>query len=712
MQDFNLPGSLSQARAQVATNQQALATTTSLANSLASQLIPASISQAGQTARINDINGNLLGIAKRSITTDGSVSAVKSNDSQSVFLFSPRKTLFDALISAQQQQSILDATVQQTNLAKLTTLNFNQLATRNAIVTNINNQTLTLKLTPPVDGLQQISLKSNNTLNNLQVGQQVQVQLVQSGDKWNARILSAPVQNIDKPSIPSTAQQTQATNKTSPLLEIPLQSRDPLLKSIIKANLQQGVELTQSPKILNSILPLLSKSQVTIAKQAMQQPSSSAIIRLDSQGKLNISAQLPITQIPVEPNTQTVSSPSPLNILSKPVEAAIQQFLKLPLQQRQPLYDFLKALPEQKTTLNVITNTSQISARDQLAADKSQLTRSGLPATETAKQTASIGQSIQTMPKAFIEQVSTLIRQHFVNATPNSETANILNSALTELSQSREPNLQNVSKQVQQALAPLLTKAAPDTTQLQAMLQMPSLPVTTSTLTQIAPVNSMVSGLVALLQLSLASRLPQRQTGSAERIGQLLNKITQSAVAQPVTTATTQAPANARQLQEFSQLEQRHQLIRTLSKALSNHHFSKLSSAESSLQGTDSFFYSLPSYASSSQRDIELLIKREEYTEKDQKDNATQNATWHLTMLLDIGKFGEALTKCKLNGEDLQLDIYTSSEALKVRVLEFLPLLKKRLDSLGLNILSSQCQLGKIPDSLRPKPYQLLNTQA
>ena len=79
-------------------------------------------------------------------------------------------------------------------------------------------------------------------------------------------------------------------------------------------------------------------------------------------------------------------------------------------------------------------------------------------------------------------------------------------------------------------------------------------------------------------------------------------------------------------------------------------------------------------------------------------------------MLLSIGVLGDALCKCRLEDMSLELDIYTSTEDLKVAVLEHLPLLKKRFGALGLELNNSQCQLGKIPETLKSRPYQLLQT--
>ena len=707
MQDFNLPGSLGNRNAQASISAGTnVANPKSISSSLVQTLLPVSVTQAGQAVKVNDANGKLIAAGKLPPLTNTAASAVLTNNAQSLLLFSQRKTLFDALISAEQQGVILDLTAKQPNLAKLSATDLTQLTTRNAIVQSLSAQQITLKLAPPLDGLEQVTLKNIQNTSSLQLGQQVKIQLHQIGDKWIARIVS-PSQTVSQQSESTT------TTKQNAVLETQLTSRDPLLQSILKVNIESGINVTKSPKLLETVIALLPKQQSSVAKQVVQQMSSATNLQIDKQGRLALSAQLPVAKLTPEGSIDTASHSSGLKTLGKPAEIAVEQFLKLPQQQKQQLYDFLKSLPDYR---NFASADKPTALKTELAAtvrtslqgpenkDSTPITRTPNTLSEGAK---------SAIPKAFIEQVTTLIRQHFVNSAPTTESANTLSTVITELTQSRDPALQNWGKQLQQALAPMISKKEPELAQLQTLLQMPALPVTTASLTKISPSNSMVGGLIALLQVSLSSRLPQRQSVSSERIAQLFSQLTQTAtVTTQAATSTTPKQQNTRTLQEFSQLEQRHQLLRTLSKALSNHHYSKLSSAESALQGMDVLFYSLPSYSSSSQRDIELLIKREERNDKEAAKNGDQHSTWHLTMLLDIGDYGEALTKCKLNDEDLQLDIYTSSEALKERVLDFLPLLKKRLSGLGLNIVSSQCQLGKIPDSLRPKPYQLLNTQA
>ena len=152
--------------------------------------------------------------------------------------------------------------------------------------------------------------------------------------------------------------------------------------------------------------------------------------------------------------------------------------------------------------------------------------------------------------------------------------------------------------------------------------------------------------------------------------------------------------------------------MREISRLFAGHQSSKIGNAEQLLQGQDTFYYTLPSALANKLQDIELLIRREhESSPEEQADDAQNNKVWHLTIKLSAGDLGEVLTKAKLRHGTLELDFYTSNEQTKHQVMNFLPLFNKRLTALGIDITKSQCQLGKIPDTLRQRPYHLLQTQ-
>ena len=755
MQDFNLPGSLGSRNAQISTGVVASTATSNSAPANGSPiLVPISVSTVGQQVKVTDLSNKLVATGPFSDAITQANTAALSQKAQSVVLFSQRKTLFDAIISAEQQKVILAATSKQPNIAKLSLVDTQQITLRNAVISTISQQSVALNLTPPLGELDHVKLDVKNLPTGLKAGQQVQVQLQQVGNQWVAKLIvpklsSDSVQNQQDIQLQgkSSSQRKTLVNQEAALnntrgaapsisVESPVSNRDPLVQAVIKSILQTGINLGQAPKLVESLTAVLSKTasttrlaaddgakttssknpanhqanaQPVVAKILQQSPNLSTL-QLAPTGKMIIASQLPVAQLPINqvitPSQQQADTRS-LQNLPTVIERNAERFFALPDTSRNQLLHVLKSLPITKTT------ATQPDAPISSAASNDKVTVKGIESKEVSS--AVNADKPPAVPKAFVEQLSVLIRQHFVNATPHKESVLGLSQVMTQIGQSNDTGIRDLGKQIQQALLPLLSKKEPDPAQIQALLQMPAMPISTSSLLQIAPINNMVSGLVALLQISLATRLPQRQTTTSEKLGSALTQLIQTATAatgssakQPVNLPTN----NARVLQEFTQVEQRNQLLRTLSKTLSNHHYSKLTSAEAALQGTDSLYYSLPSYNNNSQRDIELLVKRETESNKTKNEKPEQTSTWHLTMLMDIGEIGEMLSKCKLKERELTLDIYTSTEALKIHVMDMLPILNKRLSKFGLDIISSQCQLGKMPEALRPKPYQLLHTQA
>jgi flagellar hook-length control protein FliK len=111
-------------------------------------------------------------------------------------------------------------------------------------------------------------------------------------------------------------------------------------------------------------------------------------------------------------------------------------------------------------------------------------------------------------------------------------------------------------------------------------------------------------------------------------------------------------------------------------------------------------------------KDIELLIKRKKENEKQTDSTQEQAKAWHLTMKMDISDIGQLLSKAKVLDNGLELSFYSSNDQVKERVIQFIPQLTTRLKQLGIEVIRSDCQLGKIPDSLQKRPYHLFETQA
>jgi flagellar hook-length control protein FliK len=163
---------------------------------------------------------------------------------------------------------------------------------------------------------------------------------------------------------------------------------------------------------------------------------------------------------------------------------------------------------------------------------------------------------------------------------------------------------------------------------------------------------------------------------------------------------------------DLLQLDQKHQLIKEIGRLLSGHQTSKLANAEQMIQGQETFYYNLPSALGGNLKDVELLIKREENDKENASTQDQNNKTWQLTMKLAVGELGELLTKAKLRSDTLEINFYASNKDVKIQVMNYLPLLRRKFDSLGIEVSKSQCQLGKIPDTLQQRPYHMFQAKA
>lgn len=249
------------------------------------------------------------------------------------------------------------------------------------------------------------------------------------------------------------------------------------------------------------------------------------------------------------------------------------------------------------------------------------------------------------------------------------------------------------------------TDSAQQSTALKQLLTSPAWLQSPLTLSSPPTGQNFLSGLIQLLQVSLLGR----HFKNHEDIDQALNRQRTSA---PKGNAPNSllGSINGRQVREFAQLDSQQNLLKQLKGLLAGHQSAKLGNMEQTLQGNDSFYYVLPGLLPQ-QKPAELLIRRERERQPEQQKDTAQTQ-WHLTMKLDIGEQGELLTKAKIRDEQLYLDIYSSNQALLEKVGVTLPFLLKRFTQLGLTVEEHKLQLGKIPDTLATRPYQILETQA
>jgi hypothetical protein len=321
-----------------------------------------------------------------------------------------------------------------------------------------------------------------------------------------------------------------------------------------------------------------------------------------------------------------------------------------------------------------------------------------------------ISPSLLTNKPEQINLVQSLLRIVQAKAEAPAITLQSIEKALVDVEffkgateQSSKQLVEQVLQQIKQALP---QGKEQDVNQIRQLLTTPALNL--SALQMINPTSSQgfMSGLVTLLQMSLSARLARNQSSSrTDQITTTLNSVLG-------TTRESKPKVTSKAMNEMSQLEQKHQLMKEIGRLLSGHQANKLNNAEQMIQGQETFYYNLPSALGGTIKDIELLIKREESDKENTSSDEKNNKTWQLTMKLAVGDLGELLTKAKLRANTLEINFYASNDTVKIQVMNYLPLLRRKLDSLGIEVSKSQCQLGKIPDTLQQRPYHMFQAKA
>ena len=235
---------------------------------------------------------------------------------------------------------------------------------------------------------------------------------------------------------------------------------------------------------------------------------------------------------------------------------------------------------------------------------------------------------------------------------------------------------------------------------IQQLLSATSIVTSPSNLLAPTSQSAFINALVSMLQVSLAGRALRSQPDLAKAMDQA-----ESIVAKTTTTSGG-ASTPSRVANEFGQLESRSELLKHVKTLLANHQQQKIQGAESRVQGQEGFYYVLP-VSRDGESPPEILFRTEEQEQQNGKRQQSAGKIWHLTMKLDIGSLGELLAKTRIHGDDIQLNIYASTEPLLVKVFDTLPYLLRRLQSLGVNVEHHSCQRGKLQGSLKEAPYQL-----
>ena len=340
-----------------------------------------------------------------------------------------------------------------------------------------------------------------------------------------------------------------------------------------------------------------------------------------------------------------------------------------------------------------------------------------------------LSQLPNTKITSIIEQLSNFASTQRVNPT---STIDSLKTQVQALSQSTSAQSASQTQSLANIISALNAEAdiaelSPET---QALLryvreQLPNTsaaqqtPIDARTIQQLvgaplnnAPINALsptaasgfLSGLVTLLQVTLASKLQRQSNKQASKMQDQIPDSIKSIV--PNITSTQ----SAKLMQDFRQFDAKHTLSAEVAKMLFSHQNHKLKSIESSLQGQDQLYYALPNVFDKNADDIELLVKRETREDKNTQ-SAEGNSSWYLTMKLDVGPLGQMLAKTQLKDDEIKLQLYTSTTELKNKAYDMLPFLQRRLSALGINLTEKSCQLGKIPQQLKTEHYQVFETQ-
>jgi hypothetical protein len=304
-----------------------------------------------------------------------------------------------------------------------------------------------------------------------------------------------------------------------------------------------------------------------------------------------------------------------------------------------------------------------------------------------------------------LQQLSTHTSKQQINMSERNTLVKEMTNALAE-SDVKSTESSGKSKEVKDANATSGTMGTDSSLpqRIQALLSSPALLTTPSTLTSPVAVSSFVQGLVALVQLALAGRALQRQPSLKSQIDAPDSIISKTLASVGSNTQPSRVS------QDVNQLDGRQQLLAQLKTLLANHQQSKVTQADSRIQGQDAFYYVLPTLSQHS-TPPELLIYRENHKQRQQQENSAQRGLWNVTMKLDIGDTGQVLAKSKIDKESITLDLYASNDVILARIADTLPYLTKRLEGLGLHVENSSFQRGHIPNTLNSRPHHIFETK-
>lgn len=632
-------------------------------NKLQGQLAQLQTSPNGNA--ILALNGNSITLPKLfnvSQQTQTVQLKIKEQSTQTLLdIIKPGKSAHSLQLTPTQSQQLLNAVGNSPEL-----LSALSMPLVDAKVKQVSGNQVTLQV-----GTKSFTLNVNNATQHFKVGQSVELKLTQHANKWQVDISSSePKGTQNNITAQINAKQTSLVlastlPKQTPL---PLQIADKAAHFNIQKSLPVSVQSQFGPQPTTPPTLIIDKQQ-QIKLQWTQTDSSIGKIPIEGNFKGKIIELAGTSQTaPVTSKGETVRND------------------KLPTQG--PIIKNSEAAAIHKA--NQVSHTSAAEINSEGGRQRIQLT-----SPEAHKLTSEIQPILRSL-QARIESPSTLI--------------NRVELAISSLKLDANSPVDKIVEQLAKSLEITQdTKIKNDVTaqEIKQIFNTATLPVTPNSVTSpLQNQSQLLTGLMGMMQVSLAARLANKGNAQLEKITQLFTPI----------AANTARPTSKQQvgksLNEFLQADSKFQLLKGIDKLLSSHQYNKLSSLEVQLQGQDSMYYVLPFGGNEKRNDVEVLIKKEQEKQHENEKDKKQGTCWALTMKLPVGEIGQVLAKAKINGKNLDLDFYTSTPETRDLVFNFIPILKKRFDTLGIDIDKCHCQLGKIPESLQERPYQLFEAKA
>lgn len=570
---------------------------------------------------------------------------------------------------------------------------------------------------------QSVRLALSSPLPEIRPGQQVEVSYQRQQGQWTVKVLGQELKATElktastDSSPPRASTGPQLTKTVTTEWPVARQSSE-LFRQIIPLSKPQPVDVAQLKQWVSQLPAAQQKSLLPVLQGVQGEQVQSARLQwpASAQPQLLLTTQPPLATLVVGKHvlqhTMTTLLPGAAsgNLESAqkthagtpaPVGDSTKTLVTAPPSQTAQATTSLKADGHVQSGQQVALQTSQVDSKLSAAEHQAQapLSKTQLAASKVDLQSP-LSQTFQELGRRLLSQQDSPTR-----LLQQIDTALTDNRALTTDSSKL---LQQLSQHIKQSLP---QGAEQDVAALRAILTTPALSLTPLQLTSNNNNQGLVGALVTLLQVTLASRLANQTTKLQTSQGQkLLEGLT--SLLDNVRPSASAPPLNQRNLTDLAQLEQRHQLLNTLGRLLGGHSHSKIRGAEAQIQGQDSFYYNLPIGQGEARRDIELLVRREPPPSKKSKPQQSADRQWHLTMKLDIGDQGGLLAKARLYQTEVELDFYAANPTLRDQVIQFIPHLKKRLTALGIQVNHSHCQLGKIPEHLQQRPYQVFETKA